>query len=171
MRVSVVKRISISPWPPVATSWWWASTSMPSFSRRVPAGTGVLERVGRGHRGVALLRRDLSLRLGPLPLASVPVRLHAIRFRSSRNWSLVVMHAVEHEMLELGTDRPRRRPSTSQIGLRLLRDVARVPVIGTAGDRIGNAADQHQRRRLSERVEERRRRIGNGTSMSLSWIS
>ena len=32
MRVSVPKRMSISHWPPVATSWWWNSHAIPSRS-------------------------------------------------------------------------------------------------------------------------------------------
>ena len=27
---SVLKRVAISPWPPVATSWWWTSISIPT---------------------------------------------------------------------------------------------------------------------------------------------
>ena len=32
IRVSVPKRMSISHWPPVATSWWWNSHGMPRRS-------------------------------------------------------------------------------------------------------------------------------------------
>ena len=33
MRVSVPNFMSISHWPPVATSWWWNSQGMPRLSR------------------------------------------------------------------------------------------------------------------------------------------
>ena len=35
MRVSVSKRMPISAWPAVATSWWWISTGMPAPSSAI----------------------------------------------------------------------------------------------------------------------------------------
>ena len=75
--VSVSKRMSISVWPPVATSWWWTSTGTPTDQRQHHVRPNVLELVHRRHREVALLVADLvaevRLSAGPsLPLFQAP---------------------------------------------------------------------------------------------------
>ena len=56
LRTSVLKRVPISHWPAVATSWWWTSTGMPIASSVLHISPRMsLERVDRRHREVAAL--------------------------------------------------------------------------------------------------------------------
>ena len=71
------------------------------------------------------------------------------------------MHFVEDEVFKLGTEIGLIADAgATEIGLRFLGDMARIPTIGLAGDRIGNVADQDEGRRFRERVPKRRGRIG-----------
>ena len=54
-----------------------------------------------------------------------------------------------------------------QIQLGLLRDPARIALVILARDRIAHVADHHERRRLHERIHERRRRVRNQQHIAL----
>ena len=45
------KRMSISPWPAVATSWWWTSIVMPAFSISITISLRMSCRVSCGGTG------------------------------------------------------------------------------------------------------------------------
>jgi len=65
-------------------------------------------------------------------------------------------------MLELGPEIGGvADPRLLQISLGLLGDVPRVAAIALPGHGIADGAYQHQGRRLGERIEERRARVGN----------
>jgi hypothetical protein len=75
---------------------------------------------------------------------------------------LVEGDVVEHVELGLRAEVARVRHSArGQVLLRLDRDVAGVPRVGLARDRVEDHADDRDRRRLVERVEDGRRWVGH----------
>jgi hypothetical protein len=131
-------------------------------------GAEIAQRVVRRRREVALLRavlvaqRSESLAAALEALARGPVTLLGLDLVEGRVRLLVEGDVVEHVELGLRTEVARvRHPARDQVLLSLDRDVARVPRVGLAGDRVQDRADDRDRRRLVERVEDRRRGIGH----------
>ena len=71
----------------------------------------------------------------------------------------VVRDLVEDEELALGAEVRRVGDAAlDQVLLGAAGDSARVAGVRQAGDRVGDLADERERRRLGERVEDRRSR-------------
>src|SRR5262249_41077040 len=71
-------------------------------------------------------------------------------------------HFVESKMFKLRTEIGSIADSGAlEVVLRFLRDVANVTTIALSCYRIADVADQHQRPRLRERIQERCGGIGN----------
>ena len=119
----------------------------------------IVQRVVRRGREVALLRPRRVAEAGP---ARVPVPLARVDRVVGRVRAELVADLVEDEELALGADEAGvRDPRRAQVLLRALRHLARVARVALARDRVGDLADQRQRRRLGARVENGRARIGH----------
>ncbi len=74
----------------------------------------------------------------------------------------LVLDVVEHEELRLRADEDGVADAGGlQVGLGLLGGAARVAVVGFAGDRVEDVADDDHRRLREERVHVHRRRVGH----------
>ena len=127
------------------------------LERQHHAGAEVVERVVRRRREVPLL---LAHGVAEPGLARVPVALR----RVDRVVRLVVCDLVadrvEHEELALGADVARVGDvGRAQVLLRALGYAARILRVRLVRDRVDDLADERQRRRLGERIEDRARRI------------
>ncbi len=119
----------------------------------------VVQRVVRRGREVALLLAD---RVPEPGLAGVPVALGRVERVVGVIRAQVVRDLVQDEELAL-------RPHVGGVGdarlgqirLRAAGDDAWVARVALAGDRVGDLADQRERGRLGERVEDRARRVGH----------
>ena len=119
----------------------------------------VVQRVVRRRREVALLLAD---RVPEPGLARVPVALGRVERVVRVVRAEVVRDLVEDEELTLGAHVGRVRDARLvEIRLRPLGDAARVAVVLLAGERVGDLADDRERRRLGERIEDRARRVGH----------
>ena len=79
IRTSGANRMSISPWPAVATSWCWASTSMPhSIIVSIISVRMSVKAIGRRHGEVAFLVADLVAEVRLLVAAAVPGAFDAV---------------------------------------------------------------------------------------------
>ena len=74
------------------------------FKEQYHFGARILERVGGGNRKIALLGAQLVTEARAIAFASVPVRLMRFDFVEAVIGALVKAHAIEHEVLELGTE-------------------------------------------------------------------
>ena len=119
----------------------------------------VVQRVVGSGREVPLL---LAHRIAEPGLPGVPVAFARVDEVVGVVRAEVVRDLVEDEELAL-------RPHVGGVGdtgreqvlLCALGDAARVLRVRAAGDRIRDLADQRERRRLGERIEDRRRRVGH----------
>jgi hypothetical protein len=83
-------------------------------------GAHILERVGGGNRKIALLGTQLVTQARAIALARVPVRLTRFDLVEAVIRVLVIAYAVEHKVLELGTEIGRvTNPCSLQEGFRL----------------------------------------------------
>ena len=122
-------------------------------------GADVLLRIGRRHREVAFLVADLSAQVDAV-LPHVPHAFLGIDVVIAAMARLVVPRMIKNE--EFGFGPPVRGVAdlgALEIFLRLLRDVARIALIGLARDRIDHIADQAERRHERERVQAGRGRV------------
>jgi hypothetical protein len=132
------------------------------FQERHHVGARVLELIGRRYREIPLLGAQLVPEARADLVRGVPVGLDGINFVVAVVGALAVAHFIEDKVLELRAE----VGSVSDAGaleiiLRLLRDVPGVPAIALSCDWITDVANQHQRSRFCERVQERRSRVGN----------
>ena len=113
----------------------------------------------RGRREVALL---LPHRVAEPRLAGVPVPLAGIDEIVRPVRPELVRDRVEDEELAFGPHVRRVGDAgRAQILLRPRCDPARILRVALAGERVGDLADERQRRRFGERVENRRRGVGH----------
>src|SRR5262249_31004507 len=109
---------------------------------------------------IPLFLARLVAQVGRLLRAGVPGAFLRIDFVHGIIYALAVAHLVEHEELRLRAEIGSIADAgTLQVGLGLLSNVASVAAIGLAGDGVPDVADQDQRCRRGERVEERRGRV------------
>ena len=121
----------------------------------------VLIVVGRRNGEVAFLhaRTEAQVVLGAARVPAAFLRVNEIKAVLRR---AVEAHIVKN--VELGLRAEKRlvaNAGCAEISFRPLRDSARIARIGLARGRIDRVADHHQRRRVAERVHERRVRIGD----------
>ena len=113
-----------------------------------------MQRVVRRGREVALL---LAHGVAEPGLAGVPVTFSRIDRVVGAVRAELVRDLVEDEELALGAHECRVRDARrAEVLLCLLRDAAWILRVGLLGDRIGDLADERQRRRLGKRIEDRR---------------
>ena len=128
-------------------------------------GAQVVQRVVRRGREVALLLAD---RVAEPRLAGVPVALGRVDAVAGLVRTARVRDLVEDEELALGADVARVGDAArAQVLLRPPRDTARVLGVRLLRHRIGDLADERERRGLGERVEDGRRRVGHQQHVAL----
>ena len=117
----------------------------------------VVQRVVRRRREVALLLAD---RVPEARLARVPVALGGVERVVRVVRAEVVGDLVEDEELALGPEVGRvGDPGLGEVRLGASSDSTRVALVPLARDRVGDLADERERRRLGERVEDRAGRV------------
>ena len=125
----------------------------------------VAERVVRRGREVALLLAhgvaEARLAGVPVPFGRVDEVVRAVRAE-------LVRDLVEDEELALGAEVRRvGDPGAAQVRLGALRDAPRILAVRLARERIGDLADQRERRHLGRRVEDRARGVGHQQHVAL----
>jgi hypothetical protein len=125
----------------------------------------VLELVHRRHREVALLVPRLVAQVRPVRrafAARVPGAGVGVDEVEAVVVALVEPDRIEEEELELGPDEDRVAGARLlDVGLGLLRHVARITAIGLARDRVLDVADEDEGRHRGEGIHLRRRGVGN----------
>ena len=125
----------------------------------------VAQRVVRRGREVALL---LAHRVAEPGLAGVPVALGRVDEVVRPVRPELVRDLVEDEELALGAEVRRvGDAAAAQVRLGLARDPARVLRVRLARERIGDLADQRERRHLGRGIEDRARRVGHEQHVAL----
>ena len=166
MRSSGAKRMSISFWPAVATSWWWTlHLDAGLHEREHDLRADVLQRVVRRKREVAFLVARLVTEIAAAERAfvttGVPLALGGFDVVEAAVRVLAEADGVEDEELEFRTEVAGVcDPARGQMDFRLARNVARVPRVRLTQNRIDHVADERQRGPLAEGIDERRRAIG-----------
>ena len=159
---SLSNLMSISAWPAVPTSWCCISTSMPhSISLLTISERRSAVVVGRRDREVAALVARL---VGQVAAGLVPAGVPGALDRVEVVVALVRAGGEPRgvEDVELGLRPEVRRVSdaaAAQVLLGLLGDVARVPAVGLAGQRVVHEERQVERLVRAERVDDRGRRV------------
>ena len=165
MTASVSKRMSISAWPAVPTSWCCTSIEMPTCSstRTISERRSWNESIGGTgkypslYRGLyAEVRAAVELEVA----ARVPHALDRVEEVVARVLVLVEARRVEDVELGLGPEvRGVGEAGALEVVLGLLRDVARVTAVALAGDRVLHERVDVQRLVLAERVDDRGLRV------------
>jgi hypothetical protein len=122
----------------------------------------VLEGIGRSNREVPLLVARLVAEVGVLHPTAVPPALLGVDVVVAGVLVGLEADVVEDEELRLRTEVGRVGDSRElEVVDRLLRDEAGIARVRLPGDRIDDVADQRQGRVVTERVDDRRLRVGN----------
>ena len=136
-----------------------------ALERQHHARTQVAQRVVRRRREVALLLAD---RVAEAGIARVPVPFRRVDLVARLVRPTRVRDLVEDEELAFGPHVTRVGDAgRAQILLRALRDAARVLRVRLVRDRLGDLADERERRGLGERIEDRRRRVRHQDHVAL----
>ena len=122
------------------------------LERQHHPGAQVVQRVVRRGREVAVLLAD---RVAGADVARVPVALGRIDLVPRLVGTARVRDLVEDEELALRADEARvGDPGGAKVRLGALRKLARILVVRLARDRVDDLADERERRRLGEGVED-----------------
>ena len=128
-------------------------------------GAEVVQRVVRGRREVAAL---LAHGVAEPRHRGVPVALGRVDREVGAVRRQLVGHLVEDEELAFGAEVRRvGDPGLGQVGLRTACDTARVASVGLSGGRVGDLAEERERRHRRERVEDRASRVRQQQEVAL----